>query len=561
MFNRILIMISIALGSSAFTQVGMRPNNGAPAGTNSQTVLIGNVGIPGWCRYLRHPSEDICGSGHQTEPETKPAGAKTGGVPPQHDTAPPSQTAFAMTYGVLKLGAGGAVTGIDIQCDQGFGKCALGTGTVTKLSRNNTNGAYWFNPNASGCGNADATGCWQPVVSVNSLPANDPAIADGLRGAYDAIIAPSNTSHFWMIYDGYVYSSLNKGATWTQCSPARADDEANGVASGGLTRHLAVDPANEWSVIAALPSPGTGASGVIYSDGTADACSDAWTSIPSSSILQPTQSKVGDLIAFDASTTSDGSTPGIYIFSYGRGVYHTSTGLGGTWSLTPGGPTTFSGVLIVGRDGVVWTIDASVLELRNGNANGGIGGLWRLKNRVWANLLVGSRGYFLNDVIVNPNNPKLVYAKYQQVDRVRISTDGGATWSSETPNNNPLIATDIPWIAYRSNCTGCTSPSPFGAPGAIIDPVTNTTWMGGGLGIFTSNFPASGILTASSDLHLRQRRHRANGRQSDCRCTGGGSASRDGSLGPMRVPAERTEIPCGRRYCEQHDSASIWLVN
>ena len=360
-------------------------------------------------------SEPPTRAGHQSD-----VGAKSGGASGDARTTPPKQVASGITYAILKLGAGGAVTGIDIQCDQGIGKCSFGVGTVTKLSRNNTNGAYWFDPMAPGCGDAKAIGCWQQVVSVNSLPANDAAIADGLRGAYDAVIAPSNTSHFWMIYDGYVYSSLNRGVTWTKCSPARGDDEANGVASGVLTRHLAVDPANEWSVLAALPSPSAGASGVIYSNGTANSCSDGWTNIPSSSIAQATQSKVGDLVAFDPSTTSDGSTPGIYVFSYGRGVYHTASGPRGTWSFMPGSPTTFSGVLVVGRNGVVWTIDASVLALKNGSADGGIGGLWRLKNGIWANLLDGSKGYFLNDVIVNPNDPRLVYAKYHQVDRVRI---------------------------------------------------------------------------------------------------------------------------------------------
>ena len=212
MLIRLLTLILIVLVSSAFAQVGMWPKSGPQAGTNWLTTLVANVGAPGWCRYLRHPGEDVCGANRQPEQDIKATvGAKSGGASGDARTTPPKQVASGITYAILKLGAGGAVTGIDIQCDQGIGKCSFGVGTVTKLSRNNTNGAYWFDPMAPGCGDAKAIGCWQQVVSVNSLPANDAAIADGLRGAYDAVIAPSNTSHFWMIYDGYVYSSLNRG--------------------------------------------------------------------------------------------------------------------------------------------------------------------------------------------------------------------------------------------------------------------------------------------------------------------------------------------------------------
>jgi hypothetical protein len=388
-----------------------------------------------------------------------------------------------MEYGILKAGAGGAVTGIDIQCDLGVGACSAGTGTVTKLSRNNTNGAYWFNANATNCGNAGAKGCWQQIVTVHSLPANDPSITDGLRGAYDAVIAPSNTSHFWMIYDGYIYSSTNKGANWTRCNIRQdTDDEANGVASGGLSRHIAVDPANEWSVLIATPT-----SGVSYSDGTASGCENAWTTITTSAIPDSTVPHVGHLIAFDPSTTRAGSTPGIYIFSHGHGVYHTSNGPNGTWSLTPGGPTTFAGTMIVDDAGNVWTIDASTLPL--GGANGGIGVLWERHSGVWSRPPV--RDNKLNDVAVNPAVPARIYALHQGDDRMYVSTDAGSTWSRPTPPNKASVTTDIPWLGYRLNGNQAL----YGNPGSRFDPsAENTLYVAGGLGIYITNPPTSSSL-------------------------------------------------------------------
>jgi hypothetical protein len=394
-------------------------------------------------------------------------------------------------YGILKVGAGGAVTGIDIQCDLGVGACSPGTGTVTKLSRNNTNGAYWFNPNSTNCGNAGAKGCWQQIVSVHSLPANDPSIADGLRGAYDAVIAPSNTSHFWMIYDGYIYSSLNKGATWSRCSAAQdIDDESNGAASGALSRHIAVDPANEWAVIAATPTIG-----VIYSDGTSSACSNSWTNIstdtiPAAAAARPCGSApstcVGDLVAYDPSTTSGGSTPGIYVFVYGHGVYHTSTGLKGSWSLTLDGPTQFCCMMIVDAVGNVWTIDDSTSPVSG--ANGGFGHLWRCVHSgtqcTWSKPATGQAN--LINVAVDPNNAARVIVGIRQSDQVSVSTDAGATWSRATPTSVE-VATDIPWLAYVNAIGGY-----FAGPTFIFDPsASNTMWSGNGVGVATSNPPTA----------------------------------------------------------------------
>jgi hypothetical protein len=79
------------------------------------------------------------------------------------------------------------------------------------VMRNDTYGAYLFDRNTS---------TWNQIVTHDSMPA-----ADGLQGfgqgVYELKIGPSNTSHFYMHFNGHVFSTLNEGATWTRwCSCA-----------------------------------------------------------------------------------------------------------------------------------------------------------------------------------------------------------------------------------------------------------------------------------------------------------------------------------------------------
>src|SRR6516164_340477 len=99
-------------------------------------------------------------------------------------------------FHTLKIGAGGFIHNLDIQCDQGIGRCA-GSGTTTKVARTDTYGAYWLNPNAA-CGNDAATGCWQQLITATSFPDSLFNTCFEGCGAYEIRIAPSNTAHFYM---------------------------------------------------------------------------------------------------------------------------------------------------------------------------------------------------------------------------------------------------------------------------------------------------------------------------------------------------------------------------
>ena len=113
----------------------------------------------------------------------------------------------------LKVGAGGFITGIDVAPDG------------TMVARTDTYGAYIWNGTE-----------WQQLVTSTSMPAafttqNNIVTLAGMQGVYEIQIAPSNSSVIYMMYDGYVFKSTNKGTTWTQTSFAQVTANSNNPVS------------------------------------------------------------------------------------------------------------------------------------------------------------------------------------------------------------------------------------------------------------------------------------------------------------------------------------------
>jgi len=375
----------------------------------------------------------------------------------------------------LKTGAGGYVTGLDIECDQGVGQCSPGRGTVTKVARTNAYGAYWFNPSAPNCGNAKATGCWQQIIIASALPVRDYSPGNQAIGAYELVIAPSNTQHFWMIWNGYVYSSTNQGATWTHCNRAQdGNADANNGSYSTTNRMIAVDPANEWSVVVTTPQMG-----VSYSNGLATACTGTWTTIASSSIppLSRTSSDGNNyVVAYDPTTTKGGSTLGICVGSYGNGLYCTPAGPSGTWTKVTGSPTTFN-ELFIDPAGIYWIVDDTNTGCC-GALNKYSGGLW--------STVISNRGY-IKGVTVDPANALHVLAIVQNGSSLYVSINTGRVFV-HTRNNNSVVANDIPWLGYHLN-QGST-PAPYAASILEFDPsASNLLYMASGVGVFATNPP------------------------------------------------------------------------
>lgn len=179
-------------------------------------------------------------------------------------------------WSVLKIGAGGFITGIDI-ADDG-----------TKVVRTDTYGAWYFDP---------STSLWQQCVTMNSMPENVRGALQN-RGVYEIAIAPNSTNRFYMLFDGYVFRSDNHCSKWILTNFPRdssdfigANPENNPYRAFG--RKIAVDPVNKNIVYVGTPSQGV----FVTFDG-----GDTWNSISSTSIAHSIKTNgayPGHAIAFD----------------------------------------------------------------------------------------------------------------------------------------------------------------------------------------------------------------------------------------------------------------------
>ena len=388
-----------------------------------------------------------------------------GGQIVQFGSVPPT------VFHALKIGAGGFLHNLDIQCDRGIGRCA-GTGTTTKVARTDTYGAYWYNPNATNCGNAAATGCWQQLITVASFSDSLFNICFAACGVYEIRIAPSNTSHIYMYGpNGNVYGSTNKGATWKRTSFVNVAVNSNDQGTASFGPYMAVDPVNENVVIAGTPS-----GGAFYTTNGGT----SWVQI--SGLCTPsTPSGAGQgggyLIAFDPTTSSGGSTPGIYISCYGTGVYHTLGGVSGAFTLTKGTPTTHQH-MVIDSAGSLYLVDNG----NDYNINVYAGGSW-------TSYSVGSGGYGpVNSVAVDPSdNSKIVVQNVGgQISYTKTGPSG--TWSQLTYNTS-RTATDIPWLAK-------TNEAYMSAGNIIYDPAqSNVLYFAEGIGVWYTS-PGSYPLAA-----------------------------------------------------------------
>ena len=311
------------------------------------------------------------------------------------------QSADGTTWKTLKIGAGGLISGIDMTADG------------TKVIRTDTYGAYIWDDHASR---------WVQLLTINSMPTEDARPGTGV-GVYEIAIAPSNSQRLYMMYDGFVFRSDNRGTTWTRTAFRRtASSDANDDYRG-FGRKIAVDPQNADVVLV-----GTERDGLFYST---DAGA-SWSQV----MGVKAASNAGIIVAYDpSSAVSGGRKQGIYASSYGSGVYRSTTGPGGTWTLTSGTPTTHQH-MSVGADGVVYLTgndkDNNVHIFSSGS---------------WSIVSVGNQSTVVA-VSVDPSNASRVVA-INQNGNASVSINHGTTWTGYTKRMKQ-VADDIPWLTFTN---------------------------------------------------------------------------------------------------------------
>jgi hypothetical protein len=342
----------------------------------------------------------------------------------------------------LKVGAGGFLDGMDIAPDG------------TMVVRTDTYGAYIWNGSE-----------WQQLVTSASMPAAFATLANinNAQGVYEIQIAPSNSDVLYMMYQGYVLESSNKGTTWTQTSfvPVTENANSNYRMDG---QKMAVDPTNQNVVFVGTPQNGLFES----ADGGA-----TWQSVSGVPVSQMGSGIDG--ILFDpALGATAGRTNTIFASSYGNGVYE-STNAGASWSAI-GGPSDVE-YAAVSSTGVYYAV---------GNSGSS---LWSYANGAWAELISNSN---IAAVAIDPFNPEHIVIT-NPGGSPNESFNGGLTWPGFDLDS--LVSTDIPWLAE----TGYMS-----IGGLEFDPnVPGKLWTSGGVGVwYATSLPAinpgNGAWTAAS---------------------------------------------------------------
>jgi hypothetical protein len=349
----------------------------------------------------------------------------------------------------LKVGGGGLLSGLNIAPDG------------TMVVRADTYGAYIWNGSQ-----------WQQLVTMASMPAGFAQPGTG-QGVYEIQIAPSNSNILYMMYNGYVLKSTDKGTIWTKTSFAQVTESAN-ASMRADGEHIAIDPNNPNVVYVGTPQNGLW---VTKDGGT------SWQSVAAVpvSLTNPGGEYPGITgVVFDPATGGGigGNTNTIFASSYGNGVYESTDG-GASWSHLSGGPTNVEHAT-VSSTGVYYAV---------GNDNSS---LWSYANGSWTELVTPSsiNGQWVAAVAVNPLNPSEIVFANGGGD-LSFSFDAGQTWSGFYWTQH-LNSTDIPWLATAGGSIAYLSTSNL----AFSPTVPNQLIASTGIGVWTASSqpPSSGVV-------------------------------------------------------------------
>jgi hypothetical protein len=337
------------------------------------------------------------------------------------------------TWTPLKVGAGGWLTGIDIDP----------TGTTYAI-RTDTYGAYV----------GDGSGAWAQVVNAASMPSAFLAgFATGTEqalgeGVYEIRVAPSNSSVLYMVYRSKVFKSVDRGATWTQTqfSTSATLDPNNGYRYWG--EKAAVCPTDPNLVLV-----GAGTDGLYRTTNGGT----TWAKV-NSGVTPGAQGITG--IVWANSTT-------VYACWNGSGVYR-STDSGATWGILSGGPTTVSHAAVA-TDGVFYSVAFT-------------SSVYRYMSGAWATL--SGANDTNHTVACDPNNAARIIVG-RDSGHLCISTDRGASWGTGTRWTVTRTAADVPWLGWASE-------SYMSSGGMRFDPVVaDKLWFSEGIGVWYCTAPSA----------------------------------------------------------------------
>jgi photosystem II stability/assembly factor-like uncharacterized protein len=287
----------------------------------------------------------------------------------------------------------------------------------TRVVRTDTYGAYLWDADANQ---------WKQLITASSMPASF-LVPNNSEGVYEIQIAPGNSSIFYMLYNGFVLKSTDKGISWTETAFAQITQNPNDIYRLNGQK-MAIDPNNSNVVYVGTPQNGL----LMTSDG-----GSTWTQVAAVPVSLTDASNGNQYpgitgILFDPSAgTANGRTKTIYAASFGNGIFE-STDAGGSWIKLAGSPTAIVESAAISN---------SVYYAASNSA------LWSFKNGASNSLLTFAGG--IHAVAVDPANASHI-AVESAGGNLNQSFDGGTTWSGWPGNQFEEVSADIPWLAFTS---------------------------------------------------------------------------------------------------------------
>lgn len=305
------------------------------------------------------------------------------------------------------------------------------------------------------------------VAPADQTPGDDPGVQTDQSGGFAGRIAPSNKDIIYQAWY-FLWKSIDGGASWQRTGLPGKEMNSN-EQTDGIRRHsraLDVHPTDPDTLIV-----GTNNDGVYYStDG-----GDNFTTITG---LGTVTGPYKFLVAFDP-----GNPNYVYTHAWGHGLYRSTTGVSGAFTLMPGSPTVAS-CLVVSPAGRIFVVSYHSGTNRLHRCDRG--------STTWTNVAGSST---CDAVAIDPFDEDHWVVTEENGGFIAQTYDAGATWKFANRNPVPPLYElewvrgdgEVDWFSNRSS-------KPMYPAQPLFDPVVpNKLWITEGIGVCWTILPAEGV--------------------------------------------------------------------
>jgi hypothetical protein len=326
-------------------------------------------------------------------------------------TASPAGAIGGYDWQILRIGGGGWLTGMDISADGS-----------TRVVRTDTYGAYAWDA---------AAGRWVQLVTATSLPADEVDV-ERAQGVYEIRVAPSDPRRLYMAFDGRVFRSDDRGATWSATAFTRVSQMDANDPFRTWGAKMAVDPANPDVVYVGTPRDG------LFSTHDGGASWRRAASVPAGASVQGGWPGITGIVFDPGSGAAAGRTLGLYVASSGNGVFRSADAGAGFTQISGGELAGPSSVLHAAVAGGAYF--ATSPDLQDGKANG----VWKHTSAGWQDINPGNQ--YWHSIALDPRDSKRVVLG-SDGGYLNVSRDGGASFAGPIWQVS-RAADDVPWLAW-----------------------------------------------------------------------------------------------------------------